>query len=133
MHHPDRADSLPTVIRADDVRYTLYTRPQRSGSTDRYEPGDALVRNYTQTDRFHVGVWEALPGESFWTDCHSEEEFLYIIEGEATVLVPPLREAVVARQGDLVRMPSGTEHQTMNRGPKPLKVLFCSPPDSITT
>jgi len=131
---PDAASgSLPLVIRADDVPLTLYTRPQRGGPAERFEPGDGLVRNYIRTDRFHVGVWEALPGESFWTDCHPSEEFLYVIEGEATVLVPPLRQAVVARRGDVVRMPSGTEHQTMNRGSQPLKLLFCSPPDAIST
>ena len=124
---------LPDVVRADEVPLTLYTRPQRSGLSDRYEPGDALVRNYIRTDRFHVGVWEALPGESFWTDRHPAEEFLYVIEGEATILVPPLRRAVLARRGDLVRMPPGTEHQTMNRGSQPLKLLFCSPPDAIAT
>ncbi len=125
--------SLPVVIAAADVPLTLYTRPRRGGPTDRYEPGDALVRDYIRTDRFHVGVWEALPGESFWTDCHSDDEFLYIIEGELTIVVPPLRQAVVARQGDLVRMPPGTEHQSMNRGTTPVKVLFCSPPDAIAT
>ena len=124
---------LPDVVRADEGPLTLYTRPQRSGLSDRYEPGDALVRNYIRTDRFHVGVWEALPGESFWTDRHPAEEFLYVIEGEATILVPPLRRAVLARRGDLVRMPPGTEHQTMNRGSQPLKLLFCSPPDAIAT
>ena len=34
---------------------------------------------------------------------------------------------------DVVHMPAGTEHQTMNRGPGPLKVLFCAPPGSIAT
>jgi mannose-6-phosphate isomerase-like protein (cupin superfamily) len=131
MQHPD--STLPTVISPDDVPLTLYTRPGRSGATDRYEPGDALVRNYIQSDRFHVGVWEALPGESFWTDCHADEKFLCVIEGEITILVPPLRTAVVGRRGDLIRMPVGTEHQSMNRGSAPLKVLFCSPPDAITT
>ncbi|WP_416972172.1 cupin domain-containing protein [Streptomyces sp. 4F14] len=124
---------LPTVISSDDVPLTFYTRPGRSGSTDRYEPGDALVRNYIQTDRFHVGIWEALPGESFWTDCHSDEEVLYVIEGEVTILVLPLGKAVVGRQGDLIRMPAGLEHQSMNRGTRPLKVLFFSPPDAIAT
>lgn len=135
MDRPDTTGTsgLPTVISASDVPLTLYTRPHRGGPSDRFEPSDALVRNYIQTERFHVGVWEALPGESFWTDCHPAEEFLYVIEGEATVLVPPLREAVVARQGDLVRMPPETEHQTMNRGSGVLRLLFCSPPDAIST
>ena len=66
-------------------------------------------------------MWDALPGESFWTDRHPVDEFLYVIEGVA-ILVPPLREAIEAHPGDVVHMPAGTEHQTMNRGPGPLKV-----------
>ena len=45
----------------------------------------------------------------------------------------PLREAIEAHQGDVVHMPAGTEHQTMNRGPGALKLLFCAPPGSIVT
>lgn len=82
----------PQVISMRDVPSTLYTRPQRPGPTDRFEPGDALIRTYIESDRFHVGVWDALPGESFWTDRHPVDEFLYVTEGVATILVPPLRE-----------------------------------------
>lgn len=125
------ADLRPRVISARDLPLTLYTRPQRQGPTDRFEPGDGLIRTYIENDRFHVGVWEALPGETFWTDKHPVDEFLYIIEGVATIVVPPLREAVQAQQGDVIHMPAETEHQAMNRGPGPLKMLFCAPPGSI--
>ena len=113
---PQEPATRPKVISMRDVPSTLYTRPQRHGPTDRFEPGDALIRTYIESDRFHVGVWDALPGESFWTDKHPVDEFLYVIEGVATILVPPLREAIEAHQGDVVHMPAGTEHQTMNRG-----------------
>ncbi len=130
---PQEPATRPKVISMRDVPSTLYTRPQRHGPTDRFEPGDALIRTYIESDRFHVGVWDALPGESFWTDKHPVDEFLYVIEGVATILVPPLREAIEAHQGDVVHMPAGTEHQTMNRGPGTLKLLFCAPPGSIAT
>lgn len=130
---PGSVPGLPEVTSPQRHRLTLYTRPQRTGPTERFEPGDGLVRNLIQSERFHVGIWEALPGESFWTDCHPVDEFLYIIEGVATILVPSLRQAVEAHQGDVVHMPARTEHQTMNRGAGTLKLLFCAPPDSIST
>lgn len=91
------------------------------------------MRTCIDNDRFHVGIWEALPGDSFCTDLHAEDEFLYVIEGVATILVPPAREAVEAHAGDVVHMPAGTAHQTMNRGDGPLRLLFCTPPGSIST
>lgn len=130
---PGAASGLPVVISPERGPLTLYTRPQRTGSTERFEPGDGLVRNLIQSERFHVGIWEALPGESFWIDCHPVDEFLYVIEGVATILVPSLRQAVQAHQGDVVHMPARTDHQTMNRGPGTLKLLFCAPPDAIST
>lgn len=133
MSEPESTAPLPKIIRPDDAPLTLYTRPRRAGETDRYEPGDGLVRNLIDNERYQVGIWEALPGESFWTDCHPTHEFLYIIEGEATILVPSRREAVVARAGEVVAMPPGTDHQTMNRGSSRLRLLFCSPPDAIAT
>lgn len=63
---PQEPASRPKVISMRDVP----SRPQRPGPTDRFEPGDALIRTYIESDRFHVGVWDALPGESFWTDKH---------------------------------------------------------------
>lgn len=124
---------LPRVISPESEPLTLYTRPQRQGTAERFEPGDGLVRNLIQNDRFHVGIWEALPGESFWTDYHPTDEFLYVIEGVVTILVPSRREAIQAHAGDVVHMPARTDHQTMNRGPGPLKLLFCAPPDAIAT
>ena len=38
------------VISMRDVPSTLYTRPQRPGPTDRFEPGDALIRTYIESD-----------------------------------------------------------------------------------
>lgn len=126
-------DNQPAVIQPDSVAPTLYTRPRRSGPTDRFEPGDALVRTLIDTDRFEVGIWEALPGESFWVDEHELDEFQYVISGEATVVLPGKRTAVVARAGEVVYMPAGTAHQTMNRGTQPLRVLYCAPPNAIAT
>lgn len=127
------ASGLPEVISPQNHPLTLYTRPGRAGSTERFEPGDGLVRSLIESDRFQVGIWEALPGESFWTDQHPLDEFLYVIEGTVTILVPSRREAVQAHQGEVVHMPAGTDHQTMNRGPGPLRLLFCAPPNSIST
>ena len=126
-------DNRPRVIRPDTVGPTLYTRPARSGPVDRFEPGDALVRTLIDTDRFEVGIWEALPGESFWVDEHELDEFQYVISGEATVVLPNDRTAMVARAGEVVYMPAGTAHQTMNRGAEPLRVLYCAPPNAIAT
>ncbi len=122
----------PEVIDPADVPLTLYTRPGRAGPQDRYEPGDALMRTILVNDRFEVGLMEALPGESFWVDYHDDaEEFLYIISGELTMVLPDLREAIVVRQGQFLRNPTGINHQAVNRGPEPLKVMYCAPPGSI--
>lgn len=53
------------VISMRDVPSTLSTRPQRPGPTDRFEPSDALIRTYVESDRFHVCVWDALPGSPY--------------------------------------------------------------------
>lgn len=123
----------PSVIRPDSAALTLYTRPGRPGRSERYEPGDALIRTLIQSDRFEVGIWEALPGESFWVDCHEHDEFQYVIAGEATVLLPDERRALTARAGEVVYMTAGTSHQTMNRGEVTLRILYCAPPDPIAT
>ncbi len=125
--------SSPRVIDPGTIPLTLYTRPGRSGARERFEPGDALVREVIDCDRFAVGLWEALPGESFWVDEHEHDEFLYIISGEATVLLPDDRRALTARAGEVVHMTAGTPHQTMNRGEVMLKVLYCAPPNPIAT
>lgn len=126
-------DAQPQVIQPESVPPTLYTRPARSGPLDCFEPGDALVRTLIDTDRFEVGIWEALPGESFWVDEHDQDEFQYIIDGEATVVLPKEGTALVAHAGEVVYMPAGTAHQTMNRGPRLLRVLYCAPPNAIAT
>lgn len=122
----------PLVIDPVDVPLTLYTRPGRPGPQDRYEPGDALMRTIIASDRYEVGLFEALPGESFWVDVHQDaDEFLYIISGELTMVLPKLREAIVVRQGQFLQNPPHTYHQAVNRGPELLKVLYCAPPGSI--
>lgn len=122
----------PVVIDPADVPLTLYTRPDRPGPQDRYEPGDALMRTIIANEQYEVGVMEALPGESFWVDLHEDaEEFLYIISGELTMLLPELREAVVVRQGQFLRNPPGVYHQAINRGTELLTVLYCAPAGSI--
>jgi len=125
-------ETRPEVINPEDVPLTLYTRPGRPGPKDRYEPGDALMRTIIANDRYEVGLFECLPGESFWVDLHEEaEEFLYIISGELTMLLPQHREAIVVRAGQFLRNPPGVHHQAINRGSELLKVLYCAPPGSI--
>lgn len=128
----DGQEIRPTVIDPQDVPLTLYTRPGRSGPQDRYEPGDALMRTIIANDMYELGLMEALPGESFWVDFHEDaEEFLYIIAGELTMLLPDLREAIVVRQGQFLRNPPGMNHQAINRGTELLRVLYCAPAGSI--
>lgn len=125
-------DHRPVVINPADVPLTLYTRPDRPGPKDRYEPGDALMRTIIVNDRYEVGVFEAMPGESFWVDLHEDtDEFLYIIAGELTMVLPHLREAVVVPEGQFLHNPPGTLHQAVNRGQSLLRVLYCAPPGSI--
>lgn len=141
MTHPTSANQQPagedqplrpTVIDPADVPLTLYTRPGRSGPQDRYEPGDALMRTIIANDIYEVGLMEALPGESFWVDFHEDdEEFLYIISGELTMLLPDLREALVVKEGQFLRNPPGINHQAINRGTELLKILYCAPAGSI--
>lgn len=90
------------------------------------------MRTIIVNDRYEVGLFECLPGESFWVDFHEgDEEFLYIISGELTMLLPQLREAIVVREGQFLRNPPGVHHQAINRGIELLEVLYCAPPGSI--
>ncbi|WP_109471637.1 cupin domain-containing protein [Ornithinimicrobium cavernae] len=130
--HSPADERLPQVIDPADVPLTLYTRPDRPGPQDRYEPGDALMRTLIANDRYELGQFECLPGESFWVDLHEDaDEFLYVISGELTMLLPRRREAIVVREGQFLLNPVGTHHQAINRGPGMLKVLYCAPPGSI--
>ena len=119
--------TLPQVISPEDVPLTHYIRPERGGVKERFEPGDGFLRNLITADTARCTLFEALPGESFWTDDHAWHEILYVIEGEVTILVPPLGKAIVAKEGQLIHNLPRTKHQTMNRSSKPMKVLVFSP------
>jgi mannose-6-phosphate isomerase-like protein (cupin superfamily) len=127
-------EQRPRIIDPAQVPFTLYTRPDRQGPADRYEPGDALMQTVIQGERYEVGISEMLPGESFWVDVHEDaDEFLYVISGELTMVLPQLREAMVVRQGQFLVNPVGIQHQAVNRGPDRLRILYCAPPGSIIT
>lgn len=117
----------PVVIKTEEAPLKYFKRPSRTGVEGRYEPGDGFLRLFYQDENVIIGFSETRPGESFQVDLHPDNEFLYIVEGELTLFLPELNEAVTAKAGDFVHNLPGMQHQTINRGGDTLKILFFTP------
>ena len=79
----------------------------------------------TGADKFVLGVVTVEPGKGHLRHNHPDmEEILYVIEGEGTQMVDiggEQRRRVVA--GDLIHLPAGVFHETVNTGDKTLRFL----------
>lgn len=79
----------------------------------------------TGADKFVLGVVTIEPGKGHLRHNHPDmEEILYVIEGEGTQMVDvggEQRRRVVA--GDLIHLPAGVFHETVNTGDKTLRFL----------
>lgn len=79
----------------------------------------------TGADKFLLGVVTVEPGKGHLRHNHPDmEEILYVIEGEGTQMVDiggEQRRRVVA--GDLIHLPAGVFHETVNTGDKTLRFL----------
>lgn len=82
----------------------------------------------TDADRFSAGVVELQPGEGHDRHNHPEsEEILYVVAGEGRQTVED--EEFDVAPGDLVHIPEGIYHSTINTGWKPLElVAIYAPP-----
>jgi oxalate decarboxylase/phosphoglucose isomerase-like protein (cupin superfamily) len=79
----------------------------------------------TGADKFLLGVVTVEPGKGHLRHNHPDmEEILYVIEGEGTQMVDiggEQRRRVVA--GDLIHLPAGVFHETVNTGDNTLRFL----------
>jgi oxalate decarboxylase/phosphoglucose isomerase-like protein (cupin superfamily) len=79
----------------------------------------------TGADKFVLGVVTIEPGKGHLRHNHPDmEEILYVIEGEGTQMVDiggEQRRRVKA--GDLIHLPAGVFHETVNTGDKTLRFL----------
>lgn len=79
----------------------------------------------TGADKFVLGVVTIEPGKGHLRHNHPEmEEILYVIEGEGTQMVDiggEQRRRV--GPGDLIHLPAGVFHETVNTGDKTMRFL----------
>jgi oxalate decarboxylase/phosphoglucose isomerase-like protein (cupin superfamily) len=76
----------------------------------------------TGGSEFSTGIVQLDPGEGHERHDHPDsEEVLYVVSGEGTQTVADDEFDVAA--GDLVQIPAGVEHSTVNTGWEPLKLV----------
>ena len=74
----------------------------------------------------NVGIVVILPGKHQYRHIHSDEQLLYILEGEGTYIIND--EVTPLAKGRYVYMEAGTAHETVNTGIVPIKELLVSNP-----
>lgn len=109
----------PTVIRGNDVE--LYKGAEGVVASVLVDGESFGARNLA------LGHISFKSGSEVPPHTREVEEFIYVIEGTATILSCGTR--YVLRAGDTMYIPSGTEHQHVNEGPDVLRQLYIfSPP-----
>ena len=80
------------------------------------------------SERFSAGVVQLAPGKGHESHTHPDsDEILYVISGEGEQTVED--ETCEVGPGEMIFVPAGTEHGTINTGWQPLQLLAVySPP-----
>lgn len=78
--------------------------------------------------KVQVVIMSILPGEEIGAETHPDnDQTLLLVEGEGQVVLDGQTSAYSA--GDLVLVPAGTEHNFINKGEQPMKIITTySPP-----
>lgn len=73
-------------------------------------------------EKFSVGASYILPGKAHHTHTHPEEdEIIYVVNGEVEQTVGD--ETFSMKEGDMVYIPAGVPHSSVNKSWFPIKVL----------
>lgn len=81
----------------------------------------------TDSDQFSTGIVQVKPDQGHERHTHPDsEEIIYVISGEAEQTVGDEEMTITA--GDLVHVPAGVEHSTINTSWETLKVLVVYAP-----
>jgi quercetin dioxygenase-like cupin family protein len=79
-----------------------------------------------QVERMTLGICKVSPHSSMDPHSHSQEELIYVMDGNGYVEVAGTRESL--KPGTLIHLPSGSTHVTVNEGDKVMKFIFCFSP-----
>lgn len=109
----------PTVIRADKA--DLYTGGEGVTANVLIDEASCSAKNLA------LGHISFGSGSSVPPHTRKVEEFIYVIEGTATIL--SCGQKYVLQPGDAIYIPPGTEHQHVNEHSETLRQLYIfSPP-----
>ena len=86
---------------------------------------------YTHEERsakqsMNIGITVILPGKHQYPHIHTDEQMLYILDGEGTYTING--EKLPLQKGMYVYMEAGTSHETVNIGTVPIRELLVSNP-----
>ena len=85
---------------------------------------DIQANIFINTDKVMTSDYNMPPGAYLIpSGIHSNEEFYFIVKGEAVVLNPHNGEAVKAKSGETIIIPRGTLHAVHNFGEDDLYVI----------
>ncbi len=85
---------------------------------------DIHANIFINTDEVKTSDYNMPPGGYLIpSGIHSNEEFYYIVKGEATVLNPENDQAVTAKAGETIIIPRGVPHAVHNFGDGDLYVI----------
>ncbi len=105
----------------------------RAGMTIGLGPGSHLTLKAVGVDTdeaFALMEYALAPGGGAGLHRHSrEDESFYVLAGELSVQLG--EEATVITAGELLRIPRGTRHAFVNRGPEPLIALVLLTPAGL--
>ncbi|MFN7130467.1 MAG: cupin domain-containing protein [Myxococcales bacterium] len=80
------------------------------------------------TDKTQLVVMSVLPGEDIGLETHDLDQVLVFVSGTGEALLNGQRSPI--KPGDVVVVPTGTEHNFINTGDEPLKLYTVySPPE----
>jgi mannose-6-phosphate isomerase-like protein (cupin superfamily) len=117
----------PRHIDPAEIPWLFLKKP--GGHIGVFEPGDSQFKLCVTSPKIQAGLWRALPGEMYWMDIHPDsDEFWYVISGVSTFWLPDVKELYEVPAGQFFYVPGNMRHQTINRSPEPLLVLFASAP-----
>jgi quercetin dioxygenase-like cupin family protein len=104
----------------------------RGATAELYEGGAGVVATVlvdpqsTGVESLAFGHISFASGASVPPHTRDVEEFIYVIEGVATIVA--CGEKFVLRSGDAIYLPAGTEHQHINEGPESLRQIYVFSP-----
>lgn len=105
----------------------------RAGMTVTLGPGSHLTLKAVAADTdgaFALMEYMLAPGGGAGLHSHSrEDESFYVLAGELAVQLG--EEAAVVTPGEFLRIPRGTRHAFVNRGPEPLTALVLLTPAGL--